>query len=165
MIPTYCCYDGSVADSVNPFRPGIDTVGGAAFVDDQRYPPDPNTQLTAIAENQNEMLLVALSRVTPAAIMYITNPGLGSATITSLRSASSILSTSDIVVGAHSVGDVEITCPATKLIQPLACLAFTQVAGDYRASGRINATSDGVRVETRNSSGTPVDCDFVVIWL
>ncbi len=164
MTPTYCSYDGSIADAVNPYRPGIDTVGGAAFVDDSQYPPDPNTQLTALVENQNEMLIVALGKVTPAALLTVSVSG-GLASIVSVRAASSILIAGDFTVTYVGTGITEITCPATKLIQPFACFAATQVAGDFRASGRVNGTSDGIRVETRNSAGALVDCNFAAIWM
>jgi len=163
MTPTYCSYDGSITDGVNPFRPGIDTVGGASFVDDAVYPPDPTTQLTARVENQNEMLLVALAKVTPVAIFSVQNAGTPS--ISGLRVASSILSSADFTVVDLAVGKTEIKCPATKMIQPLAGLAFTQLTGDFRASAYVNGTSDGIIVETRNSGGALTDCNFVAIWL
>lgn len=164
MIPTYCSYDGSIADSVNPYRPGLDTVGGAAFQDDAIYPPDPTIQLTARAENQNEMLIVALSKVTPAAILYVKLIS-GTPSIFGLRCASSILSSSDFTVTDTADGKTTITCPATKIIQPFACFAVPQATGDFRASGYVNGTSDGIVVETRNSAGTLTDCDFVAIWM
>jgi hypothetical protein len=164
MIPTYCSYDGSVSAGVNPYRPGIDTVGGAAFQDDDRFPPDPNTQLTAAAENQNEMLLVALSKVTPAALIYVKYSS-GVPSIFGLRCASSILLTTDFTIIDTGTGIAEITCPATKLIQPFACLAVPQATGDFRASAYVNSTSDGVKVEIRNSAGALTDCNFLAIWM
>jgi len=163
MTPTYCSYDGSVAEGVNPFRPGIDTVGGASFEDDAQYPPDPTQQLTALVENQNEMLIVALSKVTPAAVIYVHNSGTPS--IFGLRCASSILLPSDFTVIDHGAGDVELKCSATLLIQPFACIAVPQSSGDYRASGYVNTTADGVRVEIRNSAGALTARDFVVFWM
>jgi hypothetical protein len=164
MTPTYCSYDGSVEDGVNPYRPGIDTVGGAAFEDDSQYPPDPTTQLTALVENQNEMLIVALSKVTPAAILHVKFSS-GVASIFGVRTASSILSAGDFTITEHADGDTEITCPATKLIQPFACVAVPQATGDFRASGYVNGTSTGIRVETRNSAGALADCNFIAIWM
>lgn len=164
MIPTYCSYDGSIANSVNPYRPGVDTVGGASFQDDPQYPPDPNTQLTALAENQNEMLVVALSKVTPAAIIYVKSIA-GVPSIFGLRCASSILLSSDFTVIDTGTGITELKCPATKLIQPFACFAVPQSTGDFRASGYVNGTSDGIKIEIRNSAGTLADCDFVAFWM
>jgi hypothetical protein len=121
------------------------------------------------------MLLPALAKVTGAAVMYVSNSGTPS--ITGLRSASTLLSDvptvtvgtlttcGDFILTRHAAGDVEIQCPADKLIPPLACLAFPQVAGDVRASARLNGTGDGIRIETRNGSGTLVDADFFALWL
>lgn len=164
MTPTYCTYDGSITDGVNPYRPGIDTVGGAAFQDDSQYPPDPTTQLTALVENQNEMLLVALAKVTPATLIYVKLVS-GTPSIFAIRSASSILLSSHFTVTDLGTGFTEITCPATRLIQPFACLAVPQATGDLRASGYVNSTSTGIRIETRNAAGTPTDCDFFAIWI
>lgn len=164
MIPTYCSYDGSIAASVNPYRPGIDTVGGAAFQDDSQYPPDPNTQLTALAENQNEMLMVALSKVTAAAVVYVKFAA-GTPSIFGLRAASSILLPADITVTDLGTGFTDLSCSATKLIQPFACVPVPQATGDFRASGYVNSTSNGIRIETRNSAGTLTDCDFVAFWI
>jgi len=164
MIPTYCSYDGSIADGVNPYRPGIDTVGGAAFVDDSEFPPDPTQQLTALAENQNEMLMVALSKVTPAALIYVKFTG-GTPSIFGLRAASSILLPEHFTIIDRGTGDTEITCPATRLIQPLACIAVPQATGDFRASGYVNGTSTGIRIETRNGSGSLTDCNFLALWI
>lgn len=163
MTPTYCSYDGSVDDSVNPFRPGIDTVGGAAFEDDSVYPPDPTQQLTALVENQNEMLLVALAKVTPVAVIAVQNAGTPS--ISGIRAASSIVEISDFTVVDVATGKTEIKCPATKMIQPFACFAASQATGDFRVSAYVNGTSDGIIVETRNSAGTLTDCNFVAIWM
>lgn len=162
--PSYLIYDGSVAASVNPARPGIDTVGGASFVDDANYPPDPTTQLTALVENQNEMILVALSRVTPAAIIYVKFSA-GAPSIFGFRSASSILLTADFTLTDLGNGFTDISCSATKLIQPFAAFATPQQTGDFRAVAYVNGTSNGIRVETRNSAGTLTDCDYIAAWM
>jgi len=164
MTPTYCTYDGSISDGINPYRPGIDSVGGAAFVDDQLYPPDPTTQLSASVENQNEMLLVALAKVTPAALIYVKVVS-GTPSVFAVRTASSLLSTSDFSVTDLGVGFTELICPATKIIQPFACFAAPQATGDFRASGYVNGTSTGIRIEIRNAGGTLTDCNFVAIWM
>lgn len=162
-VPLYLTYDGSISASVNPFRPGLDSVGGASFVDDSQYPPDPTTQLTAAAENQNEMLIVALSKVTPCAIISVTFSS-GTPSIASLRAAGSVLAAGDFTVTDLGNGFTELICPATKIIQPLGCVAVPQSAGDFRASGYVNSTSNGIRIETRNSSGTQTDCNFLAVW-
>lgn len=130
---------------------------------------------TAADFNEMGMLLVALGKVTVAAIIAIANAG--TATITGLRAAGSIISASPVVVVGtgstcgdftvtrHAAGDIEIQCPATRLMQPFAALGFSQAAGDFRVSARINGTNDGIRIETRNSSGTLTDMNFVAFWV
>lgn len=163
-VPLYLTYDGSIYASVNPFRPGIDSVGGASFVDDSQYPPDPTTMLTAAAENQNEMLIVALSKVTPCAVLIVKFTS-GTPSIFSLRAAGSVIAISDFAVTDLGTGFTEIICPATKIIQPLGCIAVPQATGDFRASAYVNGTSNGIRIETRNSAGTLADCNFMALWV
>ena len=162
--PDFCTWDGSVSEATNPYRPGLNDVGGAAFVDDSQYLPDPTTQLSAIVENQNEMQIVALGKIAASALIYVKISG-GTPSIFSLRAASSILLTTDFTITDHGNGDTELTCPATKLIQPFGVIATPQLTGDFRISAYVNGTSNGIRVETRNSAGTLTDCDWVAYWL
>jgi hypothetical protein len=161
--PQFLTYDGDVANGVLPYRPGIDDVGGGQKLDDSEFPPDPQTMPTAADFNEMGMLLVALGKVTGAALILVANSG--APVITGLRAAGSAIVAGDFTVTRHAAGDIEIQCPGTKIVQPFAGLAFTQKAGDYRATGRVNATSDGIRIETRDSTGTLVDADFLALWV
>lgn len=161
--PNFLVYEGDPSNGINPYRPGINDVGGAAKIDDQNAPPDPVTMPTAAEWNEFSLLLVAFAKVTGAALLYVTNAG--TPAISGLRAASSIILTADFAIVDHGAGDTEITSPATKIMAPFACLAFPQAAGDLRASARLNGTGNGIRVETRNAGGTLTDCDFVVMWL
>lgn len=163
-VPDFLTWSGSVSESVNPYRPGIPDVGGASFIDDSQFPPDPTTQLTAMAENQNELQIVALSRVVPAAVFYVKVPG-GTPSIFAMRSASGILAPSDITVTDLGVGLYDLSCSATKLIQPFGAIATPQLTGDFRCVAYVNGTSNGIRIEMCNSAGTLTDCDFVLLWL
>lgn len=130
---------------------------------------------TAADFNEQCFLLVALAKVTPAAILFVTNAG--TASITGLRAAGSIITAlpvtvvgsgstcGDFTVTRHAAGDIEIQCPATKIIQPFGALGFSQAVGDSRVSARLNGTSDGIRIETRNSSGTLTDMNFLAFWV
>lgn len=162
LSPTFLTFDGDTANGINPYRPGVNDVGGCAKLDDQNYPPDPITMPTAADFNEMGMLLVALCKVSGAALLYVSNSG--TPTITGLRAAGSLIQISDFTVTDNGPGDTTITCPSTKIVQPFACLPFTQKAGDYRASGRLNGLGNGVRVETRNNAGTLSDADFFLIW-
>lgn len=161
--PSFLTYDGDAATGALPYRPGIDDVGGGQKLDDSNDPPDPETMATAADFNEMGMLLVALGKVTPAALLVVANSG--TPAITSLRATGSLLALSDFTVIDHGTGDTEITCPATKIVPPLIGLGFSQKIGDFRVSARVNATNDGVRVETRNSAGTLADVDFCVFWV
>lgn len=161
-VPSFPTVDGSVSSAVNPYRPGFSDVGGASFVDDTEFAPDPNTQLTAAVENQNESLMVAAWRVLPVGVFYVKNSGTPS--IFGIRTASGLLSSSDFTVNDLGTGKTEIKCPATKMIQPLLASATVQATGGFMVSAYVNGTSDGIVIETRNAAGTAVDCDFAALW-
>lgn len=160
---TILTYDGDIANAISPFRPGIQDVGGGAKLDDADFTPDPVTMFTAADFNQMGLLLVALGKVTPAAIIVVTNAG--TPAVSAIRAAGSLLVSGDFTVIDHGAGDTEITCPSTKIMQPLAGLGFSQAAGDFRVSGRVNGTNDGIRIETRNSAGTLADVNFIAFWV
>jgi len=163
MTPDFLVYNGDPDNGINPYRPGIDDVGGDQKQDDADFPPDPVTMFTAADFNEHSQLLVALCKVTPATLLKVSNSG--TPAITGVRAANSLLLSTDFDVTDHGAGDTEISCPASKLMQPFAALVFSQAAEDFRTSARINATNNGIRIETRNSSGTLVDVDFVALWL
>lgn len=163
MSPIYLTFDGDPTNGIVPYRPGVTDVGGCQKLDDQAFPPDDETMPAAADFNQMGMLLVALAKVSGLVVMYVANSG--TPTITALRAAGSLLVTSDFTVTDQGTGDTEIKCLATKIMAPMGCIPVTQKAGDYRASGRLNGTGDGVRVETRNSAGAPADADFFLIWM
>jgi hypothetical protein len=172
--PAFLVYDADPANGINPYRPSLNDVGGGQKLDDSFYPPDPVTMPTAADFNEMGGLLVALGKVTPAAIILIANAG--TASITALRAAGSVITAlpvtivgtgstcGDFTVTRHAAGDVEIQCPATKLMQPFGALGFSQAAGDSRVSARLNGTGDGIRIETRNSSGALTDMPFLAFW-
>lgn len=162
-IPTFLTYNGDASSATNPARPSVGDLGGAAFVDDSSYVPDPNTQLTASAENQNEMAVAALAQVTPVALFYVKMIS-GVPSIYGMRAASTILSTSDITVNDLGTGFTELTCPATKLIQPFFAMVTVQSTGAFQATAYVNSAANGIRIETRDSSGALTDVNFAVSW-
>lgn len=161
--PLVLTYDGDVPNGVNPYRPSLNDVGGGAKQDDSQYLPDPVTMFTAADFNEIGKLCVAFGKVTSAAILFVANSG--APAITGLRAAGSVIVAGDFTVIDHGAGDTEITCPATKIMQPFAALGFSQAAGDFRISARVNGTNTGIRIETRNSAGSLADVDFVAFWV
>lgn len=65
-IPSDLTYDLSPSR-----RPGISDVGGAAYLDDATYPPDPDTMPSADALNQWQRQIVALAKVAPVARLSV----------------------------------------------------------------------------------------------
>lgn len=161
--PNFNTYDADPANGINPYRPSLNDVGGGQKQDDSQYLPDPVTMFTAADFNEIGQLCVAFGKVTPGALLFVVNAG--TPAITGLRAAGSLIVAGDFTVIDHGAGDTEITCPATKIMQPFAALGFSQAAGDFRVSARVNGTNDGIRIETRNSAGTLTDMNFVAFWV
>jgi hypothetical protein len=70
-------------DQANPHRPTIAELGGGAFQDHPRYPPDPATQPSAGMFNQAMKQIVALAGMAPSLKIQVEFPG-GVPTITQL---------------------------------------------------------------------------------
>lgn len=161
--PNFFSLDGDVANGINPYRPGIDTVGGVGKLDDAQYPPDPETMFTAADFNQGNYLLVALAKVAPLARIYIQIVS-GNPTVYAVVAMGNLLTTGDFTVTAAADGDFAVTCPATKIPGPLFGVVHIQSTSDFRGTAARNSGGDGLEVRTRNSAGTLADVDCVVDW-
>jgi hypothetical protein len=96
--PTFCTLDGDVATSVGPYTPSVDDMGGAAFEDDDIYPPKPTEQVTAADINQMQQLLVRACRMMPKASFWVRVVS-GTATLLGFKSCSDLFTSSDVQVG------------------------------------------------------------------
>lgn len=163
--PEYFTLDGDVANGVNPYRPSLTSFGGATKIDDQTYPPDPETMLTAAQENQKENALAGLSRIAPLARLYVKFSG-GTPSLYAVLAFGSELQISDFTVTDSGTGTTSITCSATKIPGPAFPSGLTLLSSsDVRGSAVVNGGGDGIIVYTRNSAGTLADIDFVVDWV
>jgi hypothetical protein len=162
--PAYYCLDGDVANGINPFRPGTDTIGGVAKEDDAQYLPDPDTMFTAADFNQRGHLAVGLAKVAPLARVYVKFSG-GTPSVYAVLGMGSLLATGDFVLTDNGTGDTTVTCAVTHIPGPLFCGGVhPQTTSDIRGVGAVTGSGDGIRCVTRNSAGAATDTDFVVDW-
>ena len=163
--PDFFTLDGDVDNGINPYRPSLTTFGGATKLDDQTYPPDPETMLTAAQENQKESALAGLARIAPLARLYIKFSG-GTPSLYAVLGFGSLLQTTDFTVTDSGTGVTTITCPATKIPGPTFPAGLTLLSSsDVRGSAVVNGGGNGLIVYTRNSAGTLADVDFTVDWV
>jgi len=138
--PSYFTFDGYSPDAIVPYRPGIDDLGGAAWEDDQAYPPDPATMPYAAALNQQQTLLRALARVIPAVVLSVTVSG-ATATVYGLASMSDAIVPADFTLTVVST-TVQIRWAAGTLpvgsIRPHGLTVHETGAGDAYASPVTN---------------------------
>lgn len=158
--PSYYVFDGDPTNSITPRRPGIDDVGGAAFIDDQAYPPDPETMPNADSENQNEKLAVGYGKVCPVAILDFEFSG-GTPAITRMTAPGFNLEAADFTVTDSGNGNTLIEWDADTLPPPVAKpRAFVNESGPFCVSAIPGTNS--VRVRTWSNTGTATDASFTV---
>ncbi len=146
---TYRVYDGDVANGIVPARPSVDDMGGDELLDDQEYPPDPETQPTAAAWNQKVATLAAHAKVTPTLLVSVRFVA-GVPSVEDFSSVSSTLAPADIQFTDHANGDTTVAWPADKLPVPSAKPMLTiweDVEIDRQRAIPVTATS--VRVKTK----------------
>jgi hypothetical protein len=143
--PTYCVLDGDVATGVVPYTPGVDDMGGAAFEDDDVYPPKPTEQVTAADINQMQKLLVRACRMMPKATFWVRMVS-NTPTLLGFKSSNDLFLSSDLTV-ASSFGSLLISWAIGKLpvaaVPPLVSgVAFA--AGAYDSITAAQTSTGGV---------------------
>lgn len=137
MSVNYCVLDGDPANGVLPRNPTVDDMGGAAFVDDDVYPPKETEQVTSGDINQMEKLLVRACRMTPAASFWVRKTG-ANAELLGFKSQSDSLEVTDVVVAGSGTDVFSIRIPSGRVRQG-AVPPTTQLvaAGNYAAQDAL----------------------------
>lgn len=160
--PLFNVFDGDGGSNV-PRRPSLDDLGGAAYEDDQQYPPDPLTMPSAAMENQNEMVLYGLAKMGATALVYVKFTG-GTPAIDTLVSPGNLLEIADFTITDNGDGDTSVVVAANKIPAMLPFNIAQPIptgTGVWSANGR--SISLGWRVETYNGI-TAADCDFLLVF-
>lgn len=157
--PDYFVYDGDVG--VPRRRPSTDDVGGYLKEDDQEYPPDPVTMMTADDMNQWTRLLAGYAKVLPVAVISVTFAA-GVPSIAYFNSIASDLLAGDITVTDNNDGDTSLTWTAGKFPTLNAYAGGLTLNDDQTIDEHMAIPiANGVQVITE-SGGAGTDCDFTV---
>lgn len=154
-IPTTLTYD-----LPTPRRPSIADVGGAAFQDDQKNPPNQATMPSAAMENINEMLEQAAHKVLPVCVLSI-RFSTGTPVLDSFSTLSTLPITGTFTFVDNGTGDTSITWPAntfpTAINKPKG-----GITGATIGQIAVEAITNGVRIRTAGSGGAAADLPCTV---
>lgn len=158
--PSYFVFDGDGATH-DPRRPGSDDVGGYAKEDDQAYPPDPVSMLTALDWLQIAKLAVGMAQVVPAVALSI-RFNAGTPIVDSVAAVGFNVASTDFTLVDNGNGDTMIQIAAGKLppatLKPRALTLNDDVEIDR---ARAFLSGGDVRVVTKLGA-TGTDCAFTL---
>jgi len=100
--PEYCTLDGDPGTSVHPYVPTVDDMGGAAFVDDDVDPPEPEENVMSRDINQMQELLVRACKMMPKASFEVRYTSAGVLEIFGFKSCNSLFLSSQIILTPSS---------------------------------------------------------------
>jgi hypothetical protein len=154
--PTFCTLDGDVATAIDPYTPSVDDMGGAAFEDDDVYPPKPTEQVMAADVNQMQMLLVRACRMMPKATFWVRNIA-GTVTLMGFKSCNDLFLSTDVTV-ADAFGTLIVSWPSGKLpvaaVPPDVTLMGGLTNADTAAALQTNTGGVSAIVVTANLGAT-----------
>lgn len=149
----------STWDLVPPRRTTTNDFNGCVKVDDQQYPPDPATMPSGAEYNTLCLLMVAVNRVMPAAVISVT--GGNPPTLAGFAAPGSSIVGGTFTLTRNGAGDVSITWPANTFPTPATAPVVSTNAG-AQSDADVVAITNGVRVRTYNAAGAATDLSFTV---
>jgi hypothetical protein len=159
-VTDYFTYEGDGA-SINPHRPGIADVGGAALADDQEKPPIPTEMPTADDWNQISKLATYSCRVLPVAVVSVSFSS-GTPVCAYFQAINPNLTSTDITLTDNGNGDTSITWAAgTFPVRNLNAAGLTLNENAAIDEHMALPITNGVQVITE-SGGAGTDCAFTV---
>lgn len=142
-IPTYCTLDGNESSGIYPYTPSVADMGGAAFVNDDVYPPKENENVTAEAVNQMQKLIVRACKMMPKASFHVSLSS-GVASLVGFTSCSDNLNSSNITVSLNdhfSTGNTVI-----QIRWPLHSIPQAAIGPNVSRISKANADTTGLHV-------------------
>jgi hypothetical protein len=151
--------NASTFDLATPRRPTTNDFNGAAKIDDAQYPPDAQTMPSAFEYNTLCLLVVALGKALPVAVVSVT--GGNPPTLAGFAAPGSAVVSGSFTLTRNAVGDVSITWPANTFPTPAVAPSVSTNAGTW-CDADVVAITNGVRVRTYNGTGAATDLSFTV---
>jgi len=156
----YYVYSGDGV-AIDPHRPSLENVGGAAKEDDQAYPPDPITMPTADDWNQIVQLVSYYSKVLPVCSVTVSFSA-GAPVFTYFQALDPNLVSGDLTLTDLGNGATRISWPAgtfpTRNLYPSGLTLNADAACDEHMAIPI---ANGIEVYTQDG-GVGTDCAFTV---
>jgi hypothetical protein len=158
-------YDPYQGDGVSipPHLPSVENLGGESKENDPSEPPDPITMPDARDFNVNTRVTSAHGRVTPAMVLSVMFSG-GTPSVYAVTYKNVSLDSGNLTLTDNGVGDTSIEWNADVFpvhgVRPVG-LTMNEINTVERSSAV--PITNGVRVYTRDGSGSGVDTDFSVM--
>ncbi len=149
----------STWDLIPPRRPTTNDFNGAAKIDDATYAPNPQTMPSGAEYNTLCLLMVALGKVLPNAVVSVT--GGNPPTLAGFAAPSSSIVGGTFTLTRNSAGDVSVTWPANTFPTSACAPVVAPNAGALCDVDAV-AITNGVRVRTFNAGGAATDLSFTV---
>lgn len=143
-----------------PRRPSLDDVGGGAYQNDTKHPPDPGDP-NAHDVNQIAKQVVALAALGAAAAIHVTFSG-GTPSIVSVQCVRADITGDSFSILDNAAGDTSIT--HTGGLLPVATWpAFAHQVDDTEIDRgpRVSSITNGWRIKSKLGA-TGTDCNFVL---
>ena len=155
-------------DQATPHRPTIAELGGGAFQDDPRFPPDPTTQPSAGMFNQATKQIIALAGMTPSLKIQVEFVA-GVPKITQMVALGTRITASNFIsLGGQVIdngdGDTTILCPVSLIPPQLTRPSGLTIVEDVEIDrARIVVVAGGWRIKTKlGATGTNAAFTFQV---
>jgi hypothetical protein len=153
--PEYCTFDGDPTNLIQPYRPSVNDMGGAAFVNDDADPPIAEQNVCAPDINEMQELIVRACRMmeTCRVDYYWSGSAL---TLQAFASTNDIHTAASFSTAVVSTGIYEITHPAATLPatnwRPEVIL-LQDLAGAGMTIDCVKMSTTVTRVRVYNASG------------
>lgn len=167
--PIYCTLDGDPGTSVQPYIPTVDDMGGAAFVDDDIDPPEPEENVMARDINQMQELLVRACRMMPKASFEVRyNNVTPTLTLLGFKSCNGLFLSSQVTLTQISNGFTAkwpIELLPVAIVGPMISVSYlsvldgasNEIEGHAIVSQSVDATYAYVSVELVSSEASTGD--------
>lgn len=160
----FLTWDGDPDNSIPPYRPGTEDLGGDTLEDDVEFPPDDGEMPTADAWNQIVRQVVAMGRMTSSARISV-HFASGTPVVSGVVSPRNGITAATFTVTDNGTGDTTIAWPGgsfpAAVTQPNGFTLNSADTGATTAYARVEKLTNAIRVRT-NLAGAAADIDFTV---
>lgn len=157
----YYSYDGDSVAGITPHRPSLDQLGGDKWINDPKYPPDPETMPYAEAMIQNNQVVSGLCRINGVAKISVSFAA-GTPSVAYFKAMGTLVAIANLTVTDNAAGDTSVTWPAgTFPVREMNPDSLTINEDVAITEMRALPIANGVRVITK-AGGVATDAGWTV---